>query len=95
MVEQAAVLDGTQLVQVFTDAILADEQTAAGDLERGVGREQVGCLVPLRLVDVLAVDGLEVQDVDVVVGALRLGAKLRHFGLQLLQLPRLVGPGAA
>jgi hypothetical protein len=54
------------VTHVFADARVADELAASVDLERGVAAEQVGDLLPLALVDIVAVDPLEIGDREMV-----------------------------
>src|SRR5690606_19260156 len=66
VVVERAMAVGRQVAQVFAYPLAADEDAPPGDLERAFAREQVRCLVPQALVDVVAVGALQVDEIAVV-----------------------------
>ena len=85
MVEQRAVLELPQCMQVGADAVLAHEQATPGDLQGAVLREQVGRIVPAHLVHVVAIGGLEIRNVCPVGGGLCLDLQLLDLALERSQ----------
>ncbi len=78
--------------QPFQDACLAHVHAIDADFHGGIVREQIRSLVPVSLVDVVAVGTLELFDLIGVFQPLRVG---RHGGKPSFQCLRLRGDGAA
>jgi hypothetical protein len=53
-------------LQIGANALLPDEDATSDDLEGGIAAEQRGSLVPLALVDIEAIDALQVLDLVLV-----------------------------
>jgi hypothetical protein len=71
-----------QRTEVLPDALAPAEHAVLADLQRGVVGEQVGHLVPLSLVEVVAVGALQALDVADVLQAFHARLELRHARLQ-------------
>jgi hypothetical protein len=80
VIEQPSVLltDGTQVVHVLANAILAVVDAAAEDLDDAVGGEEVRDIVLHRLIDVVAVNAREIFDCVEILEPLDLAFGLRH-----------------
>ena len=90
VIEERAVFELRQRVQIGADAILAYPHAAQADFERAIFREKVGGLVPLAFIDVIAVCGLQVGDGDEVLRILHLLLKLGDGGFQGFDFSRHV-----
>src|SRR6185437_7188440 len=82
VVENRAVGEVGQLVEIGADVVLSFVNAAQTDFESAILGEKIGDFVPFGFVDVVAVGILEIADVDVILRTLDLPRELRDLSLQ-------------